>query len=145
MKRTPEENLLLGIMIIFVIWLSALAAHEVLAADAALIETRCCVVPARTADGKIKRRADVLAAFQKIHPCPSTGMTTGACPGWGKNHTIPLFCNGKDSVDNISWVPLVMKSGAGALPVDRWERKVYCSPQVLVPMPSERLNLMAVP
>lgn len=29
-------------------------------------------------------------AFRKTHPCPSTGKTTGACPGWVVDHAIPL-------------------------------------------------------
>ena len=107
------------------------------------LETRYCGEPKRDANGAIIRRADVLAAFQKIHPCPSTGLTTGACAGWQKNHGIPMVCGGCDSVSNIIWSPTILKAGAGLLPIDRWERKVYCLPQVIVTMPVGK-NLLLI-
>ena len=99
----------------------------------ALTEQRVCGEPVRNADGTIRRRADVLYAFQKAHPCPSTGLRTGACANWSKDHIIPLACGGCDSVNNLQWLPLPIKSAAGTYPKDRWERKVNCSPQQLVP------------
>lgn len=97
-----------------------------------LDETRCCITPVRTANGDILRRADVLRAFQKSHPCPSTGLTTGACPNWAKDHVIPLVCGGKDEVSNLQWLPLPIKSAAGTYPKDRWERKINCQPMEIV-------------
>jgi 5-methylcytosine-specific restriction endonuclease McrA len=91
-----------------------------------LDETRYCGPPARTAQGDILRRADVRAAFKRAHPCPSTGQTTGACPGWAIDHVIPLACGGCDSVSNMQWLPDAIKSAAGSAPKDRWERQVYC-------------------
>ena len=109
-------------------------------------ETRyCTTTPARDADGSISRRADVLAEFKKIHPCPGTGKSTGACRGWRMNHTVPLACGGCDSVGNLVWMPNVLKSGPGYYPIDRWEIKVYCSPRVLVPMPEGRHRLSVTP
>lgn len=96
-----------------------------------LIEQRYCGAPARNADGSIRRRADVLAAFQRAHPCPSTGKTTGACPGWAKDHVIPMACGGCDAVSNLQWLPNAMKSAAGTLPKDRFERLIYCEPVVI--------------
>jgi len=98
----------------------------------ALDETRCCIAPVKAADGSNLRRADVLKAFQKIHPCPVTGLITGACKGWEKDHIIPLQCGGRDEVANLQWLPVQIKSAAGLYPKDRWERKVYCNPQELV-------------
>ena len=89
----------------------------------------------RDANGDILRRADVLAAFKRIHPCPSTGKTTGACAGWQVDHPVPLKCFGLDAVSNMQWMPTVLKAVAGKYPKDRWELKVYCKPQVLVNMP----------
>ena len=101
-----------------------------------LVETRYCGPEIkRDVDGSISRSQAVLAAFKRIHPCPSTGLKRGACPGWAINHPWPLACGGCDSVPNLLWVPNVLKSGPGYYPIDRWERKVYCSPRVLVPMP----------
>lgn len=95
-----------------------------------LDETRYCQAePKRTADGSIMRRADVLRAFQKIHPCPSTGKQTGACPRWRKDHIIPLANGGCDAVSNLQWLPVELKQCSmkkTGLPCkDRWERRVY--------------------
>jgi hypothetical protein len=49
------------------------------------------------------RSAKVLADFQRAHPCPATGKTTGACPGWIKDHKWPLCAGGPDAVDNLQW------------------------------------------
>lgn len=90
-----------------------------------LIETRYCGEPKRNASGDIIRRADVLAAFQKIHPCPSTGLKTGECPNWQKNHSLPLACGGCDSVSNLNWLPIAIKTCTDWYCVDRFERKIY--------------------
>lgn len=90
-----------------------------------LQETRYCGTPDRDANGAIKRSTAVLRAFQKIHPCPSTGKTTGACPGWALNHVIPLACGGCDSVANLDWMPNEIKSCAEPWCRDRYERKIY--------------------
>lgn len=79
----------------------------------------------RDSKGQILRRADVLVAFKKIHPCPSTGKQTGACPGWQMNHVIPLACGGIDSVSNLSWQPTVIKICWQDWCQDRFERKIY--------------------
>lgn len=90
-----------------------------------LDETRyCTVTPSRDADGSISRRADVIRAFRKIHPCPSTGLTTGRCPGWAIDHVIPLANGGCDAVSNLQWLPLELKTCA-KICKDRWERRVY--------------------
>ena len=107
--------------------LAVLVPSVVAAQVPPLQEVRYCGAPARLADGSIKRRADVLAAFKKAHPCPSTGLTVGACPGWAIDHVIPLVCGGCDGVGNLQWLPNGIKSAAGVLPKDRWEQRVYCT------------------
>jgi hypothetical protein len=90
-----------------------------------LDETRyCTVTPKRDKDGSISRRADVLAAFKRHHPCPSTGKTRGACPGFAIDHVIPLANGGCDSVHNLQWLPHELKS-CPKVCKDRWERDVY--------------------
>ena len=89
-----------------------------------LQEVRYCGPPKRDASGTIIRSQQVLAAFQKIHPCPSTGNTKGACAGWAKNHTLPLACGGCDAVFNLAWMPVDIKSCAGPHCIDRFERKI---------------------
>lgn len=55
----------------------------------------------------VHRSQAVLRAFQRQVPCPSTGKTTGACPGWVKDHRIPLClgaaAGGVDSPQNMQW------------------------------------------
>lgn len=96
----------------------------------ATTEVRYCGPPARLADGTIRRRSDVVAAFRKTHPCPATGLRTGACSGWAIDHVIPLACGGCDAVGNLQWLPTLLKSASGTLPKDRWERIVYCIKEI---------------
>lgn len=53
----------------------------------------------------VKRSQAVLREFQKKYPCPSTGLTYGKCPGYVKDHIIPLCLTGKggDAVSNLQW------------------------------------------
>lgn len=43
------------------------------------------------------------AAFMKQHPCPSTGKTSGSCPGWVVDHIKPLCAGGADRPSNMQW------------------------------------------
>lgn len=87
-------------------------------------ETRYCGPPKRYANGDIKRSSVVLKRFQAIHPCPSTGLQAGKCPGWAMNHVVPLACGGCDEVSNLQWLPDDIKSCDGDHCVDRFERKI---------------------
>ena len=49
------------------------------------------------------RSRSVTSAFQRKNPCPSTGKKYGACPGYVKNHRVPLCKGGPDSVGNLEW------------------------------------------
>jgi hypothetical protein len=40
------------------------------------------------------RSRAVAREFQREHPCPSTGLPTGACPGYWRDHIVPLACGG---------------------------------------------------
>ncbi|MEY2688980.1 MAG: hypothetical protein RL375_3178 [Pseudomonadota bacterium] len=92
-----------------------------------LIDYRYCGMPERHTSGVIKRNRQVLSAFRKLHPCPATGASEGACPGWEINHTIPLACGGCDSVTNLDWMPVQAKTCKEWWCRDRWERKVYAA------------------
>jgi hypothetical protein len=76
----------------------------------ALGEPTCHVIP---------RSRAVLRDFQRQHPCPSTGKTTGACPGWIRDHRWPLCAGGSDTVENLVWSPI-----AEAKLKDKWEVKM---------------------
>ena len=108
-------------------------------------EVRYCGPPARDADGTIHRSSAVIYAFRQIHPCPATGLTTGACPGWSMDHEISLACGGCDSVSNLHWMPNVIKSGPGIFPKDRWELKVYCPGRPPVSMPASGVLRLDTP
>lgn len=58
---------------------------------------------ARDSRGRIKRSSSARHAFQKVNPCPSTGNTSGACPGYVIDHIIPLKRGGSDIPSNMQW------------------------------------------
>lgn len=58
----------------------------------------------RNSHGKIQRSPKVKAEFRKTNPCPSTGMTTGACPGYQIDHKQALACGGPDAASNMQWL-----------------------------------------
>jgi hypothetical protein len=62
-----------------------------------------CVVLPGAAPAKQPRSAAVKHEFQLTHPCPATGRTSGACPGYVKDHVLPLACGGPDAVSNMQW------------------------------------------
>jgi len=49
---------------------------------------------------------------------PRTGRTTGACPGYVKDHVLPLACGGPDAVSNLQWQTIRDTKAK-----DEWERK----------------------
>src|SRR5205823_3973818 len=67
---------------------------------------------------KAERSREVTREFQHLHPCPSTGKRTGTCPGYVKDHVVPLCAEGADTVANIQWQTI-----AEAKEKDRWERE----------------------
>lgn len=46
------------------------------------------------------------AEFMRLNPCPSTGKTTGACPGYEVDHREALICGGKDELANLQWLSI---------------------------------------
>lgn len=58
---------------------------------------------ATSALGARHRSSAVRREFQHSHPCPSNGKLSGPCPGWVRDHVIPLCRGGADSVDNLQW------------------------------------------
>lgn len=95
-------------------------------------DPRYCGFVPRDAQGNIKRNATELAHFQQIHPCPSTGLKIGACPGWAIDHVWSLACGGCDAVGNMQWLPNRIKSCTDGSCKDRFERKIQ---YVLGPIP----------
>jgi hypothetical protein len=46
----------------------------------------------------------VRAEFMRANPCPATGRSRGACPGWVVDHRIPLCAGGADAPANMQWI-----------------------------------------
>lgn len=116
-----------------------LACLIVTAAHAEVVDPRYCGPPKRDSKNVIIRDWKVLRDFRSLYACPSTGRKTGACPNWSVDHVIPLVCGGCDATFNAQFLPNAIKSGPGALPKDRWERRVYCGAGELAPPPHEQL------
>lgn len=52
------------------------------------------------------RSRAVRADFQRTHPCPSTGRSSGPCPGYQVDHRIALCAGGADRAGNLQWLSL---------------------------------------
>ena len=65
--------------------------------------SRGCTTCERDPNGRIKRDYAARHAFQRSHPCPATGKTTGACAGYVVDHIVPLKRGGSDSPENMQW------------------------------------------
>ena len=57
----------------------------------------------RDSHGRIARSPQAKYEFKKSHPCPSTGKSSGACPGYVIDHVNPLKRGGADSPGNMQW------------------------------------------
>lgn len=66
-----------------------------------------CLLLALAASAHAAERSRALRAdFMRENPCPATGKTRGACPGWQVDHAVPL-CLGGQAVDtkaNLRWI-----------------------------------------
>jgi hypothetical protein len=94
-------------------------ARGIVAAALILIAALALIADASEAAAREHRSREVAREFQHEHPCPSTGLTSGPCPGYRKDHIIPLACGGPDRVGNLQWQTI-----PDARAKDRWERKV---------------------
>jgi hypothetical protein len=47
---------------------------------------------------------------------PASAETSGPCPGYWRDHIVPLACGGPDAVENMQWQTI-----AEAKAKDRWE------------------------
>jgi 5-methylcytosine-specific restriction endonuclease McrA len=56
--------------------------------------------------GRYIRCSAARAAFERDHPCPSTGEPRGACPGYVVDHIMPLKRGGADLPSNMQWQTL---------------------------------------
>ena len=78
--------------------------------------SRAAVGFTRDSHGRIKRSEVARRDFEHHHPCPSTGKTSGACPGYVIDHITPLKRGGADAPGNMQW-----QTKDAAKEKDRWE------------------------
>lgn len=123
----------------FILYLATLniafAALPAPGAPGAPADPRYCGEPARDAHGVIKRSQSQLKKFVAVFPCPADLKATTACTGWAIDHIIPLATGGCDAPVNMIWLPDKLKSCAGDVCVDRWERKYHAIPRQAVVIP----------
>lgn len=62
-----------------------------------------CSSCTRDSEGKIKRSSTAKHEFQRSNPCPSTGKTSGGCPGYVVDHVTALKRGGADAPSNMQW------------------------------------------
>lgn len=67
---------------------------------------------------KIKRSMKAKDGFKHSHPCPSTGKSRGACPGYVIDHIRALCAGGADAPSNMEWQTI-----AAGKAKDREERR----------------------
>ena len=77
-----------------------------------------CIAQPVSASAREHRSTAVKREFQLTHPCPATGLTSGLCPGYVKDHIVPLACGGPDAPSNMQWQTI-----REARAKDKWEAK----------------------
>lgn len=70
----------------------------------------------RDSHDRIKRSSKAKGEFKQSHPCPSTGKSSGACPGYTIDHVTPLYRGGADAPSNMQW-----QTKEAAKDKDKWE------------------------
>lgn len=85
---------------------------------AAHLDGKYCSSCRRDNRGREVRSAAAKHGFEALYPCPATGRSDGACPGYVVDHISPLACGGPDAPSNMQW-----QTVAGAKEKDRVERK----------------------
>lgn len=85
-------------------------------------DIRCCVVPERYADGRIKRSQTVLREFERLYPLPAGHDRSK----YQINHSVPLTCGGRDIVENLMWMRVEAKTCAEDWCQDRHEQLTMC-------------------
>ena len=70
----------------------------------------------RDSRGRIARSPKARASFRYSNPCPATGKSSRACPGYVIDHVVALKRGGPDAPANMQW-----QTRAAAREKDRWE------------------------
>lgn len=86
------------------VWYAAVVSHILM--PVVILLGLCGPVWAACEDGRCRnypRDPAVTHAFTLTVPCPSTGDTGHRCPGFIRDHLIPLCAGGADAVSNLWW------------------------------------------
>ena len=70
----------------------------------------------RDSHGRIARSPKAKSDFKNQNPCPSTGKSSGACPGYVIDHVQPLKRGGTDAPSNMQW-----QTNEAAKQKNKWE------------------------
>ena len=60
---------------------------------------------ARQARHQVNKSEQAKRDFRAANPCPSTGKTSGRCPGYEMQHKTPLALGGVEADTNLQWLP----------------------------------------
>jgi hypothetical protein len=80
------------------------------------VERHAFAPVARDSHGRIQRSASARNEFKRSSPCPATGRSKGACPGYVIDHVVPLKRGGADAPSNMQW-----QTREEAKAKDKWE------------------------
>ena len=86
-----------------------------LCALAAVLVVACYPV---ISEARQHRSHSAIARFKRLNPCPSTGKSRGACPGYTIDHRIALCVGGRDESENMQWM-----TNESSWAKDKWECK----------------------
>ena len=78
-------------------------SHSSRASHSTMHTSRAATGVARDKHGKIARSTRAKDDFKKQQPCPATGKSNGACPGYVIDHIKPLKRGGIDAPSNMQW------------------------------------------
>jgi hypothetical protein len=90
-------------MRLFILLLTAVAASAAPRAGVSHHRSTYCKTCERDRYGRIKRSSSAKRAFRSQNPCPATGRTSGACPGFVVDHVKALKHGGADAPENMQW------------------------------------------